>query len=345
MKFSKLLKCCNAFIITSPANLFYLSGYKNADAVIVASNKGAYYITDARYTEESGQAIKHMEIVPAIPSDIFEVAGKLLEGASDIGYEKASVLYADYLKIANLTHNLIDISDKISALRMIKSDKEIEKIQNAQDITDKVFEKILEYIAPNITERQLASKLESLLFEYGADSLAFTSIVASGTNTSKPHAQRTDKPLAKGDLITLDFGARLGGYCSDMTRTVALGHLNEREKEIYSLVLSAQSNALENIQAGISGKEADALARNVFKSKGYEQYFTHSLGHGLGIQVHEPPALSLKSSDILQENMVFSIEPGLYFENKFGIRIEDLVVLGKNGVINLTKSAKDLIIL
>ncbi len=345
MKFSKLLESCNAFIITEPANLFYLSGYENADAIIVASHKGAYYITDSRYLEEARQAVTHMEIVSAQPYFIFETAGKLLEGVTDIGYEKATILYADYLKLASFSHQLIDISEIFATLRMVKSDKEIEKIQNAQDITDKVFEKILEYIAPNITERQLAAKLESLLFEYGASSLAFSSIVASGYNTSKPHAQRTDKLISKGDLITLDFGARLDGYCSDMTRTVALGYLNDKAKETYSLVLAAQNNALENIKIGISGKDADALARDVFKAKGCEQFFTHSLGHGLGIQVHEQPSLSVSSNDILQEDMVFSIEPGLYFENEFGIRIEDLAVLTEKGIINLTKSAKNLIII
>lgn len=345
MKYARLLQDCDACLILNPANLFYFSDYDNADAIIIASPEGAFYITDSRYKEEAQEIIRDMEVVSCAAGSLFDTAKKYLPSAKRVGYEKASISYANYLNLEKLQCKLVDISRDISALRMIKSPREIEKIKQAQSITDKVFELILEHITIGISERDLASKLESLLFDCGADSLAFSSIVAAGRNTSKPHAHRTDYVLKKGDLVTLDFGAKLNGYCSDMTRTVALGNPSEKIKTMYGLVLEAQTRALANITPNISGAAADAYAREVFEQQDCDKFFTHSLGHGLGIEVHEEPRLSQKSKDILLENMVFSIEPGLYFENEFGIRIEDLAVLGENGIINLTKSTKELIIL
>ncbi|MGI6213199.1 MAG: M24 family metallopeptidase [Christensenellales bacterium] len=345
MKYAELFSYCDAFIIQNEANLFYFSGYENADAIIAASPGGAFYITDNRYTEEAKASIKNMEIVQSSPDSFFKSAKDLLGGAKKVGYEKSNISYLQYLNLQSLNCELIDISAKIGSLRMIKSEEEAERVRRAQSITDEVFEKVLEYIRPGIGERKLAGKLESLLFECGADSLAFPSIVAAGKNTSKPHAHRTDYILRKGDLVTLDFGAKLNGYCSDMTRTVSLGDPGERAKAVYKTVLHAQTQAIADIKAGMSGKEADAIARDIFAAQGYKDYFTHSLGHGLGIEVHEDPRLSYLNENPLKQNMIFSVEPGLYFENEFGIRIEDLVILGKDGIINLTKSAKNLIIL
>ena len=328
-------------VIKSPSNLFYLTGYDNADAIIVLVGDKSYYFTDARYFEE----------VKVLENDF--IICKIADFSSFIengGYKTASVESTIDIKLVKQLEkcgvSVVDFCDKSMAdLRAIKSESEIAKMISAQEITDRVFEKILSCIEVGMTERSLASKLEAELYANGADGLAFTSIVAFGENTSKPHAHRSDKKLEKGMPITLDFGAKFGGFCSDMTRTFFMGKPDTELSDTYKLVLDAQQYALANIKSGMTGKECDELARSYFRKYGQDKYFVHSLGHSLGIDCHESPNFSPRCDEIINQGMVLSVEPGLYYEGKYGVRIEDVIYFGENGIINLTKSPKNMIIL
>ena len=328
-------------VIRSQSNLFYLTGYDTADAIIALCGGKAYYFTDSRYFEEVSFLRSDFTILNVDQFTEFLNKGKFLSAS----IEKSLPAYEyEELKRSGV-QTFFYVDDEINALRAVKSEKEIELMQKAQDVTDKAFLNILPLLYEGMTERELAGKLEGLLFENGGDALAFTSIVAFGENTSKPHAHRTDKRLAKGMPVTMDFGAKYGGYCSDMTRTVFFGEPTEEVKNTYFLVKEAQERALRGVKDGMTGKSCDEIARGFFREKGVDAYFIHSLGHSLGIDIHESPNFSPKCNAIIRKGMTLSVEPGLYFDGKFGIRIEDVIYFGEKGVRNLTKSAKDMIII
>ena len=330
-----------AVLIANPSNLLYFSNYKNSDAKILIIGNDKYYFTDSRYLEETSAQLRDFHILN------FEELPDTLKknGITELGIEDS---------LPQITYNaLIDcgiktfhsIESRVRKIRSVKSEYELDCIRKAQEITDKTFNNLLPAIREGITEIELAGTLESLLYVNGAEDLAFTSIVAFDENTSKPHAHRTDKKLKNGSIITLDFGAKYKNYCSDMTRTIAFGSISTEQKNAYKHVLTAQELALSIIYAGMTGKECDSMSRNYFKENGLDKFFIHSLGHGVGLDIHESPYLSQKSEDILEENTVVTVEPGLYFEKEFGIRIEDLIIVNKTSVINLTKSSKNIIIL
>lgn len=330
-----------AILIANPSNLLYFSNYKNSDAKILLLGNDKYYFTDGRYTEEVSAQLQDFHIMN------FEELPNVLKknGITELGIEDSlpQITYNTLINCGIKAFHSIDSS--IKKIRAVKSEYELNCIRKAQEITDKTFNALLSVIREGISEIELAGTLESLLYVNGADDLAFTSIVAFDENTSKPHAHRTDKKLKNGSIITLDFGAKYKGYCSDMTRTIAFGNISTEQKNAYLHVLTAQELALSIISAGMTGKECDSMSRNYFKENGLDKFFIHSLGHGVGLDIHESPYLSQKSEDILEENTVVTVEPGLYFEKEFGIRIEDLIIVNKTGVINLTKSSKNIIIL
>ncbi|MBR1746617.1 MAG: aminopeptidase P family protein [Clostridia bacterium] len=328
-------------IIKSQSNLFYLTGYDTADAIIALVGGKAYYFTDARYFEE----VDYLKTDFVIES--VEKYGAFLResGFRSAAIEKSMPAY-DYeeLKNAGIT-DFSYIDEEMTSLRMIKSAEEIEVMQKAQDVSDRAFLEILPKIHEGMTERELAGQLEGLLFACGGDALAFTSIVAFGENTSKPHAHRTEKKLGKGMPVTMDFGAKYAGYCSDMTRTVFFGEPSNEIKKTYMMVKEAQSMAIAGVHPGMTGRECDEIARGYFRRNGVDKYFLHSLGHSLGIDIHESPNFSPRCESVIRTGMTLSVEPGLYFDKKFGIRIEDVIYFAETGVRNLTKSAKDMIIL
>ncbi|MFA6866144.1 MAG: aminopeptidase P family protein [Clostridia bacterium] len=329
------------FIITNPANLYYFTGYKNADSIILFFNKTAYYFTDSRYFEEVASCIEGYQIKN------IEYFWEFLESNSitTLGVED-SLIFSMQTKLQKINcKNLYSITGKISKLRAIKNEEELSKITYAQSITDTTFLELLHYIKLGQTENNLSHILSALLYQNGADELAFDNIVAFGKNTSKPHAHPGNTKLELGMPITFDFGAKYQNYCSDMTRTVFFGKPTDEMVNIYNYVLNAQKLALKNIAVGKSGKDCDKIARDYFKENNLDKYFTHSLGHSLGIDIHENPNFSPKCEDIIQSNMVLSVEPGLYFENKFGIRIEDIIFFDKNIIKNLTNSEKNIIII
>ena len=233
---------------------------------------------------------------------------------------------------------------EVLAIPKLNSD-EIEYMRKAQALTDVTFEYILDYIRPGKTEKAIALEMEFYMRKRGSEGIAFDFIVVSGENTSLPHGTPTDRVVQKGDFITMDFGAKVQGYCADMTRTIAVGAVNDKQKLVYETVLNAQLEAMKNIKTGAVCKDIDAVARNLIDNAGFKGCFGHSLGHSLGIEVHESPGFNWRDDTLLKSNMLLSVEPGIYLENQFGVRIEDVICVSDNGFENLTKSPKELIIL
>ena len=340
----------DAIIVLSPSNLFYFTGYANEDAAVVLTKEKKYYVCDKRTSEEAGELLKDFEIVDIVKLGYATTAKKLVKKlkCKKVGYEDCSIKYKHFKEIADKgvfnSYKLCPASQLISDLRSVKKDYELDLMRKAQAITDKVFIDTLDYVKPGMTELEVASFMNSKTYAYGGE-LAFTPIVAFGKNTSKPHAHPGNNVLQENDVVTLDFGAKYNGYCSDMTRSFVVGTAPEGYVDVYHAVLEAQETAIKNLKAGIKGKDGDAIARNVLKEKGYGEYFTHSLGHSLGVDVHESPGLTPRCEEIIPEGSVLSVEPGVYIEGKYGVRIEDIVLFQKSGVDNLTNSNKNLIIL
>jgi Xaa-Pro aminopeptidase len=233
----------------------------------------------------------------------------------------------------------------LTTSKIIKTEKEIESISKAAALGDRCFSYILGYIQPGMSEKQVAAEIEKFLFDNGAEALAFDTICVSGENSNQPHGVPSDKLIEKGEFLTMDFGAVIDGYCGDMTRTVAIGSASPDMRAVYNTVLEAQLAAIDFIKAGVRCFDADKVARDIIIKAGYGEYFPHGLGHGVGTEVHEAPTLNSKSEEVLEPNMVVTIEPGIYIPDKYGVRIEDLAIVTDFGIINKVESRKDLIIL
>ena len=339
----KLYDLCktDTVIVLLPSDTLYLSGYSSTNCQIILTKSKSYFLTDMRYYLEAKASI----------GDRFEVISGSLEDNKDliegsyIGFEKG-ISYTEYLYLKQICgkKHLTDISEQISELRDIKSQDEIDKIICAQKVTELAFNEALYFVKEGISEYELAAYIEYVMLKNGC-ALAFDSIVAFGEHTASPHAHRSDKKLAAGDFITMDIGAKYCGYCSDMTRTVCFGNPSSEQTEIYQAVLNAQLKALDNIKAGMTGREGDAIARDYFASLKLDKYFTHSLGHGIGIDIHEGTGMTPRENRVLKKGMVVSVEPGLYLDSKFGVRIEDMALIEENSVKSLTNANKQLIIL
>lgn len=228
---------------------------------------------------------------------------------------------------------------------MIKTPDEILRIMKAAAMGDICFSHILEYIRPGMTELQLSDEIERTLMSLGAEGLSFPTICVSGVNTTQPHGEPTDKVIEDGDFVTMDFGAVVEGYCGDMTRTIAVGHVSEKQREVYDVVLRSQLAGLDACRAGVRCRDIDAVSRNIIEDAGYGEFYIHGTGHGVGTEVHEAPTLNSRSDEILAEFMPVTVEPGIYIPNEFGVRIEDLAIITEFGIINTVKSEKELIII
>lgn len=330
-----------------------------------------YIITDSRYYEQVQKECPDLELVrlekktysetikdileKIVQQQVAEVilknyqtnqAGNQPEKKIKIAVE-SSMNLAQYLKLCEVCSDYsFEIENNaIMESRMVKDEEELEKIAQAEAIGDAAFTHILNYIKPGVTEAELALEIEFFMKRKGASKLSFDTIVAGGPNSSMPHAQVTNRRLQPGDFITMDFGCVYQGYCSDMTRTVALGTPTEEMKKVYQIVLDANLRAMDGIREGIACNEIDALARDYIKKNGYGEYFGHGLGHGVGLDIHEEPRFSPKCDVITKENMVITDEPGIYIPGRFGVRIEDLLVVKKDGYKKLSNSEKSLIIL
>lgn len=338
----------DGILVLKPENRRYLSGFTGSAGYLLITAQEAVLITDFRYTQQAKEQAPHFRIVEH-GSSVQETIRAELETlrVKRLAFEKDYLTYALFAAYSEKFSpvELVPTEGLVEKIRAIKDQQEIETIRKACEIADGAFSHILGILKPGISERDVALELEIFMRRQGAQSSSFDIIVASGARSSLPHGVASDKILQKGDFVKMDFGAMYDGYCSDITRTVVLGGPNEKQKEIYDIVLEAQMLALNNLKPGMTGKEADALARDLIRGKGYGDKFGHSLGHGLGLYIHEDPRLSALSDDRLEPGMVVTVEPGIYLPGFGGVRIEDDVVITSAGIEILTHSEKNLLIL
>ncbi len=344
-KLCEILDENQAALISSYPNIFYYSGFTSGDAYLLISRDKRLLITDSRYTIQAREQAPDFEVVP-IETGFEKIFAKI--GEKYIGYEESAMTVKEYRRFKKKVgenKELLEMQKQITEPRRIKDGSEIKKIAQAEQIGDMAFTHILDFIKPGMTEREVGLELEFFMKKQGASALSFETIAASGVRSAMPHGAASDKVIENGDLFTLDFGCIFEGYCSDMTRTVAIGHANEKQREIYDIVLTAQKAAIEAIAAGKKCSDVDAVARNIIKDAGYGENFGHGLGHSVGIEIHEMPSLSPKCRDIIENGNLLTVEPGIYIDGFGGVRIEDLVAVQDGKAVNLTSSPKELIIL
>ncbi len=344
--FNELPESIECVLITSDINRRYFTDMKSSDGTVIAFRNKAYLLIDFRYIEKARAVVKSAEVVEQ--RKLYHQLAEILRTHSvknmAIESQTMTVSQLNVLKKFFKDMEIIDtdvLSNAINSLRMVKDSYEISCIQKAQEIAEKAFEGILTFIKEGVT----AMELERIMMLNGSEGVSFETIVLSGVNTSMPHGVPSDKKVRKGEFVLMDYGAVYNGYHSDMTRTVCVGELTDEMRKVYNIVLDAQTAAIDAARAGITGQELDLIARSIIDDAGYGEYFGHSLGHGVGMEIHEKPNASQSYNQILNENSVVTIEPGIYIAGKFGVRIEDFVILNKNGCINLTKCAKNIITL
>ena len=351
-KFDSLFKILDdsidAVLITSDINRRYFTRMKSSAGYLLAFKEKAYLIIDFRYIEKAKAIAQNCEVV--LLTDLKSQLNELLSinNATNIAVESDTVTIKELANIKKLIGDYnIDASDSLSYairdLRAVKSQDEIEKITKAQRIAEDAFEHICGFIKPGVTEKEIALELDFFMLKNGAEALSFDTIALTGKNTSLPHGVPSDCRVQKGDFVLMDYGAVYEGYHSDMTRTVCVGEPREEMKKIYEIVLDAQLMALKAVRANMTGAEIDSIARDYIAQQGYGDNFGHGLGHGVGMEIHEYPNCSKSGTSKLLQNMIVTIEPGIYIPGKFGVRIEDFVVITNNGYNNITKSVKKLI--
>ena len=352
-RINRLMKCMeeqqvDAILVADGCNMRYLSGFSGETGYLYVSGNHKVILTDSRYTTQAQEESCEFEVQEIVNGEGYApLIAKLMQAdqPKSLGFEEQVMIYGDVVSLQNKLPKTEwkGLGDSLNDLRMIKTEEEISYIAKAQQIGDEAFSHVLTVLRPGITELEVAAELESYMKRHGASGLAFDTIAASGYHSAMPHATPSDKVLEYGDFLTMDYGCKYKGYCADMTRTVVIGKANEQQKEIYQIVLDAQMAALDAIRAGITGAELDKVARDIIKNAGYGQYFGHSLGHSVGLFIHEFPRISPMGQTELLPGMTATIEPGIYVPGVGGVRIEDLVVVTENGCRNLTSSPKKLL--
>ena len=339
----------DGLLLTSRFSRHYGAEFDIAEGVAIVTKQGCRYFTDSRYIEAAENGIQGFEVLVidrdhSYQSRINDAIADF--GVTALGFEEDYLTVAEFMGYEkNLNAKLVPMNDKIFRFRQVKEEYELERMRKAQQITDRAFTEIVTRIREGMTEKELAAELIYCLLKNGGEGLSFDPIVVSGPNTSLPHGVPGDRKLQQGDFITMDFGVLYQGYCSDMTRTVALGYATDEMKKVYDTVLQAQLAGIAATKAGVKGKAVDAAARQVIVDGGYGPYFCHSYGHSIGMECHEMPSCSPSGDAVMLENMVCSAEPGIYLPGKFGVRIEDVVIFKENGGENITRSPKNLIII
>jgi Xaa-Pro aminopeptidase len=337
----------DAMLVMEPLNRRYLTGFTGTAGIAVVTKEKAIFITDFRYTAQAKLQAPHFQVQEH--SNAQQAACEVLKQLSvrNVAFESDFVNYDQYVKLQEASNpiELVPVVGLLETLRQFKDPQELEIMKAAAKIADDAFLHIVDWIRPGLTEREVALELEIFMRKQGADSSSFDTIVASGPRSALPHGVATDKVIEKNEFVKMDFGALYKGYCSDITRTICLGKPNDKHKAIYDIVLEAQLKSLDEIKPGMTGKEADAIARDLIAAHGFGESFGHSLGHGLGMAVHENPRLSKVSDDVLQPGMVVTVEPGIYLPDFGGVRIEDDIVITETGIEKLTHSTKELLLI
>ena len=340
-----------AALIMSEENIAYFTSFHSSNGYLVVTSDKSFFLTDSRYVEAAQNKIKTCDevlLLKSMKTDLVNLIEKL--GVNKIKLEADRTTVTRYNEIRDMflsIETLCDTSlDKaINEIRITKTQYEVDCIIKAQRISEKAFEHILGFIDDSKTEKDISLELDYFMLKNGAAALSFETIAVSGKNSSLPHGVPSDKKIEKGDFITMDFGAVVDFYHSDMTRTVAFGSVSDKQIDVYNTVLDAQCKALDEIKAGKLCKDIDSVARNIIKSKGYGDYFGHGLGHGVGVEIHEKPSLNPSSEEILKAGHIVTVEPGIYLPGEFGVRIEDMVYITETGCNNLTLCDKKLIVL
>lgn len=339
----------DAILLTGEANRQYATGAQIAEGICLITPQRCLYFTDSRYIESARNQLPDITVQEVSREQSYTARIQAAideEGIQTIGVEEEDLTHGAFTRLSEkLSASLVPCQNEVNALRKVKEPWEIDIMRRAQNIADGVFAEILSVIREGMTEKELEAELIYRLYRAGAEGLSFPPIVVSGPNTSMPHGVAGDRQIVPGDFITMDFGVKLQGYCSDMTRTVVFGYATEKMRKIYSIVLRAQREAISMTCAGRTGAEIDASARNIIADAGFGAYFGHGYGHSLGLEIHESPNCSPSNPNPIPAGAVISAEPGIYLPGEFGVRIEDVVVVAPDGCENLTHSPKDLIIL
>ena len=341
----------DAMLLTGEANRFYASGFHSAgtDGVALVTRKKAYYFTDSRYTEAAGRCVQGAEIREVGPGRGYAVL--LTEALGEqkvcrLGFEEAYMTVLEHERYRKaLPCELVPATELLQQLRTVKDAEELDAMVAAQRIAEKALDVILEEIRPGVTEKEIAARLQYLMLHYGAEDKSFDPIVVSGPNGSLPHGVPSEKVIQAGEFVTMDFGCIYHGYCSDMTRTVAVGSVTDEMRQVYDTVLQAQLAGIAAARAGATGKAVDGAARDIIRQAGYGPCFGHSFGHGVGVEIHEGPNATPSNDKPLPAGAVISAEPGIYLPGKLGVRIEDVLYLTPEGCQNLTLAPKELVIL
>ncbi len=337
----------DGLLLTSRYSRHYGAEFDIAEGVAIVTKAGCRYFTDSRYIESAQRDLKGFEVLCVDKIGYMKLLNDAISdfGVSVLGYEENYLTVAELMGYEkHLNAKLVPFNKQISSFRGVKEDWELDLMRKAQAITDKAFSEVITRLKAGMTELQLQAELIYCLYKNGATGLAFDPIVVSGPNTSLPHGVAGERVICEGDFVTMDFGASYMGYCSDMTRTVAVGFATEEMKKVYNTVLEAQLAGLAISKAGVPGKDVDGAARKVITDAGYGEYFGHGYGHSLGLEVHENPSPNARNAEPMPAGAVASAEPGIYLPGKFGVRIEDCCVYLENGIENLTHSPKNLII-
>lgn len=341
----------DAVLLTCEANRFYASGFHSSgtDGVAIVTRNHNYYFTDSRYTEAAARHVRDAEIrqtdrehpYSALINEVIEK-----EHITRMGYEDEYMTAADFRRFSEKLHcELVPATELLWTLRAVKDQAELDCMIQAQRIAEKALADILGEIRPGVTEKEIAALLLYKMLHYGAEDKSFDPIVVSGPNGSLPHGVPSEKPIQAGEFVTMDFGCKFGGYCSDMTRTVAVGHVTEEMETVYNTVLKAQLAGIAAAKADVTGAAVDGAARQVIADAGYGPYFGHSFGHSVGVEIHENPNATPSNSKPLPAGVVISAEPGIYLPGKLGVRIEDVIVITEQGCQNITLASKELLIL
>ena len=339
----------DAMLVLSEPNRLYVTGFQASDGAALVTKRGSWFFTDSRYIEAARRAVTGAAVAEnTAKSPVTSLVNQVLEqtGARRLGYEDAYTTVADYRRLSEkLEAELVGATGLLTDLRMVKDAAEVETLIAAQRIAEGAFAEVLNFIRPGRTEQEIAAFLQYQMLLRGAERMSFDPIVVGGPNSSMPHGVPTAKPVGEGEFITMDFGCVYRGYCSDMTRTVAVGHVTEEMEAVYQTVLSAQLAGIAAARAGATGREIDGAGRKVIADAGYGPYFGHSFGHGVGVEIHESPNASPGGEKPLPAGAVISAEPGIYLPGRFGVRIEDVIVLTEDGCRDITLAPKELMML
>ncbi len=341
-------KDMDAVLVTKRENYVYLSGFNGSSAHLIITQNDAFLVTDFRYVEQAVKQAPLYEIIEYKDSILVTINNVIkTKGIDILGFEEDHVTCKSYREFEEKLNvkEIKPLAGMIDNLRMKKDKGELELIKKAVKIADDAFSHILGYIKPGVKEIEVAAELEYFIKKQGARGVSFDTIVASGYRSALPHGVASEKAIEQGDAVTMDFGAIYEDYCSDMTRTVFVGKPDEELSKIYNIVLSAQQSAVRGAKKGLTGKEIDSIARDLISKEGYGDCFGHGLGHGVGLEIHEEPRLSLKGSIIMDDGMVVTVEPGIYIPGLGGVRIEDMIVINGDNPLVLTGSSREMIVI